>query len=159
MGGLVYIDTNGNIKAEGDVSIAGKLAVNIISPFPTSDLVINNASGSGVLSVNQTGDIVASGSGTFSKLNFSLIQPVLAISETEVIASSSAGVAKINPYYTEITVRNALVTNDSVIYITPVGTPSAQAPFLMRQIPDESFTVGVESPTSKPIPFNWLIVN
>lgn len=158
MGGLVYIDTNGNLKTQGDVTIGGKLAVNIISPLPASDLVINNASGSGVLSISKYGDIVASGSGTFAKLNLLLIQPVLAVSATEVIASSSAGVANINSYQNEVTIKNALVTQDSLIYITPVGTPSAEVPFLMRQQTSE-FTVGVQSPTSKPIPFNWLIVN
>ncbi len=167
MGGLVYIDTNGNLKTQGDVAISGKLAVNIISPLPTSDLVINNASGSGVLSISKTGDITASGSGTFAKLNFSLVQPVLALSPTEAIASSSAGVANITPYQSELTIKNALVTDKSVIYITPVGTPSAQTPFLMRQIPngpalsgtEGSFTVGVESPTNHPLNFNWLIIN
>ncbi len=159
MAGLVYIDTEGNLKVQGDLFISGKLAVNTISPLPTSDLVINNASGSSVLSINQAGDVIASGSGTFSKLNFSLISPVLAVSATEVIASSSAGIANIAPYQSEITIRNVLVTNKSVIYITPVGTPSAQTPFLMRQIPQESFTVGVQSPTNRPIDFNWLIIN
>jgi hypothetical protein len=145
MAGLVYIDTSGNIKIQGDLSVSGKL-------------VINNAGGSGVLSINQAGDIIASGSGTFTKLNFNFTQPVLAVSATEVIASSSAGVANIAPYRSEITIKNTLVTDKSVIYITPVGTPSAQAPFLMRQVPD-GFTVGVQSPTNRPIDFNWLIVN
>ncbi len=173
MSGLIYIDTEGNIKVQGDLSVSGKLAVNIISPLPTSDLVVNNASGSSVLSINQTGDVTASGSGTFAKLNFSLVEPVFAVSATEVIASSSAGVADIAPFQSEITIRNPFVTSKSVIYITPVGTPSAQTPFLMRQIPNKpasqeepglnlpngSFTVGVQSPTKNPIPFNWLIVN
>jgi site-specific recombinase XerD len=159
MGGLVYVDTQGNVRAQGDLSVAGKLAVNIISPLPSSDLVVNNASGSSVLSVSQTGDIIASGSGTFAKLNFSFIQPVLAVSATEVIASSSAGVTSIAPYQSEITINNSLVTNKSVIYITPVGTPSAQTPFLIRQTPQGSFTVGVQSPTDHPLDFNWLIVN
>lgn len=159
MGGLIYIDIEGNIKIQGDLSVSGKLAVNVLSPLPTSDLVINNASGSSVLSISQTGDVIASGSGTFAKLNFSLVQPVLAVSATEVIASSSAGIANIAPYYDEITIKNALVTNKSVIYITPVGTPSAQTPFLTRQAPNESFTVGIQSPTNRPTEFNWLIVN
>jgi site-specific recombinase XerD len=159
MGGLVYVDTQGNVKAQGDLSIAGKLAVNIISPLPSSDLVINNASGASVLSISQTGDILASGSGTFAKLNFSFIQPVLAVSTTEVIASSSAGVTSIAPYQSEITINNVFVTNKSVIYITPVGTPSAQTPFLIRQIPQKSFTVGVQAPTDHPLDFNWLIIN
>ena len=166
MGGLVFIDTDGNLKMQGNLSIAGKLAVNIISPLPSSDLVVNNAEGEEILSVNQTGDIVASGSGTFAKINFSLIAPALAVSPTELIASSSAGSANISSYRDEVTIKNILVTDKSVIYITPVGTPSAQAPFLMRQLPTKSdfeqvgsFTVGIESPNKNPIPFNWLIVN
>ncbi len=159
MGGLVYVNTDGNIKVQGDLTVAGKLAVNVISPLPTSDLVVKDASGSGVLSINQVGDVMASGSGTFAKLNFSLIQPVLAVSATEVIASSSAGATSIAPYQSEVTIRNSFVTDKSVIYITPVGTPSAETPFLMRQIPHESFTVGVQSPTNHPLDFNWLIIN
>jgi site-specific recombinase XerD len=159
MGGLIYIDTEGNIKVQGDLSVTGRLAVNVISPLPTADLIVSNASGSSVLSISQSGNIIASGSGTFAKLNLSLIQPVLAVSATEVIASSSAGVTDIAPYQSEVTIINPLVTDKSVIYITPVGTPSAQTPFLMRQTPQESFTVGVQSPTNLPIPFNWLIVN
>lgn len=166
MGGLVYIDTEGNVKIEGNLSVTGKLAVNIISPLPSADLVVNNASGSSILSINQAGDVVASGSGTFAKLNFNLVAPVLAISSTEVIASSSAGATSIAPFQSEITIRNALVTNKSVIYITPVGTPSAQTPFLMRQQGLDSsssqfgsFTVGVQSPTNHSLDFNWLIVN
>jgi hypothetical protein len=145
MGGLINIDTQGNIKVQGDLSVTGKIAV-------------NNQSGVNVLSVNQTGDLVASGSGTFTKLNLSLIQPALAVSATEIIASSSAGIANIAPYQVEVTIKNDLVTDKSVIYITPVGTPSAQTPFLMRQIPQE-FTVGVQSPTDHSLNFNWLIIN
>ena len=159
MGGLVYIDTEGNIKVQGNLSVMGKLVANTISPLPTSDLTINNANGSAVLSVNQVGDVIASRSGTFSKLNLNFVQPALAISATEMIASSSAGIANIAPYQSEVTINNALVTNKSIIYITPVGTPSAQTPFLMHQVPQESFTVGVQSPTNHHIDFNWLIIN
>lgn len=125
------------------------------------------------------GDLSVSGAGTFAKINFSLVAPALALSPTELIASSSAGTAKISPHQTEVTIRNTFVTENSVIYITPVGTPSAQTPFLIRQVPDGtwlrqssskpappissgiegSFTVGIQSPIPNPIPFNWLIVN
>jgi site-specific recombinase XerD len=162
MGGLVYIDTEGNVKIQKDLSVSGKLAVNIISPNPLSDLTVKNASGSSVLSISQLGDMIASGSGTFAKLNFNLVAPALAVSATEAIASSSAGIANVAPYQSEITIKNPLVTDKSVIYITPVGTPSSQAPFLMRQNSQEqnnSFTVGVQSPTNHPIYFNWLIIN
>lgn len=156
MGGLVSVDTEGNLSVSGN-------------------LTVNNAEGSSVLSVNQTGDIIASGSGTFAKLNFNFVAPALAVSATEMLATSSAGIAYIAPYQSEVTINNDLVTDKSVIYITPVGTPSAQTPFLMRQVPSGtwlhqqpsgsnpsqvgSFTVGVQSPTNHPIDFNWLIIN
>lgn len=127
------------------------LAEKIISPLADSNLTINP--------INQTEDVVASESGTFTKLNFNLVQPAQTLSLTELIASSSAGKAFISSGQTEVTIINTLVTGKSLIYLTPVGTPSAQSPFLIRQTPQESFTVGVQSPTPNPISFNWLIVN
>jgi hypothetical protein len=158
MAGLLYIDTDGNIKAKGDVEIQGNLAVNVISPIPGSDLSFNNASGSAILSINQTGDLTSSGSATFSKLNLNLVKPALALSPIEVIASSSAGVTSIKKNQKEMTIINSIVTDQSLIYISPVGTPSAQLPFLLRQN-EESFTVGVEKKTIEELFFNWLIVN
>jgi site-specific recombinase XerD len=159
MGGFVYIDTQGNVNTRGDLTVAGKLTVNVISPLSTSDLVINNSNGSSVLSVSQAGDMIASGSGTFTKINFSRTAPVLVVSDTEVIASSSAGTASIRPSRSEITIDNVLVTEDSIIYITPAGTPGDQTPSLINQIPQRSFTVGIQSPTDHILDFNWLIIN
>ena len=124
-----------------------------------SQFIIHNSSNSSVLSVNQLGDLIASGSGTFGKLNLTLAQPALAVSETELIATGSAGVASIRPNHSEITIQNTQVSDKSLIYVTPVGTPSAQTPYLIRQVPDQSFTVGIKTPSSKETQFNWLIVN
>jgi hypothetical protein len=96
MGELVVIDTNGNLKVNGNaafaknVTIKGKLTTNLIAPIPDSDLiiqlngeqntsnpdslvrdskiVIRNASKSAVLAINQQGDLETSGSGTFENL-------------------------------------------------------------------------------------------
>ena len=96
MGNLINIDTNGNLKVEGnatfahDVTIKGKLATNLIAPIPDSDLVvqldnyqnnpdskstirnsqfvIRNSSNSAVLAINQSGDLTSSGSGNFTNL-------------------------------------------------------------------------------------------
>jgi len=52
MGGLVYFDTDGNLKLGGNaefaqnVRVGGTLSADIISPFPGNDLSINLASGS-----------------------------------------------------------------------------------------------------------------
>ena len=125
-----------------------------------SRLVINNASNSAILSINQLGDLIASGTATVSKLNINnLVQAALAVSPTEIVATGSAGTSVINTYQTELTIDNALVTAKSLIYITPTSNTNNQVLFLLRQVPGVSFTVGLENPSDKPLPFNWIIVN
>lgn len=178
-GGQVYIDNNGNLTVSGDATFNGSLAANIISPITGHDLILSldnkdatrsphpilpnlavkNASGSGVFAINQLGDIIASGAATVSKLNLTIAQPALAVSDTEQIASGSAGSAAIASYRKELTIDNPLVTERSLIYITPVGNPADQAPYLLRQVANKSFTVGISIFSRTPTLFNWLIIN
>ncbi len=124
-----------------------------------SSFIIHNSSNSAVFAVNQKGDIASSGSATFGKLNFNLIPQALAVSPTEVIATGSAGTATIIGNKPELTINNALVTENSLIYLTPIGTPSGQVPFLSRQLPGKPFTIGLPQTTTKDTYFNWLIIN
>jgi hypothetical protein len=155
----------GNAEFAKDVKIAGTLSTNVISPIPgneltlqtgNSNLDVRNASNSSTLSLDNLGNVIASGSGTFGKLNLSLIQPAFALSTTEVLATGSAGTAVIRAHQTELTIDNPSVTDKSLIYVTP---KSNQIIYLMRQVPGVSFTIGVSSPSVVDIPFNWIIVN
>jgi hypothetical protein len=181
MGGLFYIDTDGNIKVGGNadfaknVTVHGTLATNIISPLPGNDLSLNtgnsnlkvtNASNAAVLSVNPLGDLVASGAATFSKLNLGLIQPAFAVSPTEVIATGSAGVVTLKANQANVTVQNPLVTEHSLIYVTPAGQTAGQNLFLQQQVPNDplsgtqgSFTVGAGTAIPTDTKFNFLIIN
>ena len=178
LSGLIYIDIDGNLKVGGNaefaknVTVLGKLASNIIAPIPNQDLifdltdesgnsnlVIKNSTGSSVLSINQLGDLISSGSGTFNKLNLVVAKPALAISQTEITATGSAGIATISAYQKELTINNVLVTEKSLIYITPRVNTDNIVLFLLRQTPDLSFTIGVNTPLNKGVPFNWFIIN
>ena len=101
----------------------------------------------------------ASGAGTFSKLNLNIVNEAQAVSPTEVIATGSAGVAQIQPNKNELTIKNPLVTENSLIYITPKTATPNQSLFLLRQVPGQSFTVGISQPINKKVPFNWIIIN
>ena len=60
----------------------------------------------------------------------------------------------------ELTINNPNVTENSLIYITPFGDTQNKVLYLLRQVPSESFTVGVSGiPATKDMQFNWLIVN
>ncbi len=178
LSGLIYIDIDGNLKVGGNakfaknVTVSGKLVSNIIAPIPNQDLIFDLADGSGnsnlviknstsssVLSINQLGDLISSGSGTFKKLNLAVAKPALAISQTEATATGSAGIATISAYQKELTINNVLVTEKSLIYVTPRINTDNIVLFLLRQIPGLSFTIGVNTPLNKDVPFNWFIIN
>jgi hypothetical protein len=122
-------------------------------------ITVQNASKSAVFSLNQIWDILASGAATIAKLNLNPIIPAEAVSQTEVIATSSAGTATIKAYHQEITIDNPLVTENSLIYITPAGPTNGQNPYLVRQVQGISFTVGISKIVDRDSPFNYLIIN
>ena len=181
MAGYVRIETDGTLKVlnsaefASNVSIRGTLSANIISPLPNQNLIIKSGTATSAADgiyddtlVDVRGALVASGSGTFNKLNLSLARQALAISDIEAVASGSAGAAIVKQYRGEITIKNQNVTENSLIYITPVGNTNGRVLYLLRQTAEDplqagaegSFTVGINIPsTTTDIKFNWIIVN
>lgn len=168
-----------------NLTVQGGLAANMISPLPNQDLAINlgqkssgttqslrilSPSKTPVLSINNSGDVYSSGSAYFahdliasgaamlSKLNIFTGQAE-AVSDTQVVASGSAGTATLKAYQREVTIETPEVTKNSLIYITPLGDTNNQVLYLERQAPGASFTVGVSQSAVSDIPFNWIIVN
>ncbi len=174
MAGSVTIETDGklivseNAVFAKNVSIEGTLFANTISAQPgknlsiqlqNSNFAVQNATNSAVFEINPTGDVSASGSGTFSKLNFQLVAEALAANDLEAYATTSAGTATLKAYRPELTIHNNNVTEKSLIYITPSNNTDNQVLYLLRQVPNSSFTVGVSQVVDHDVTFNWLIVN
>ncbi len=185
-GGLVYIDASGNMRVNGNtefaqnVTVKGTLAAGIISPLANQNLNVelpgnNNfnvqtATGSSVLQINGKGDINSSGSGNFADVlanEFNIIRSAQAdTSNTQTVASGSAGTATIVKGQTERTIITPYVKANSLIYITPTSDTQGVIPYVARQTtndPDNnnksSFTIQISTPTSKNINVNWWIVN
>jgi len=192
MAGLVHIDTDGNVTMGGnatfakDVTIKGTLSTNIISPIPDSDLVIKlpqdsnasqsgslviqNASGSAILKIDQQGSLTASGDATFKNVlanTFNIIRSAQAdTSFTDTIATSSAGTATIIQGEKERTIISPFVTEKSLIYITPTSDTQGTTPYIARQTVEDStkeikasFTIQIPQKVAKDITLNWWIVN
>jgi site-specific recombinase XerD len=181
MGNLVSIDTNGNLKVQGNaefaknVSVLGTLQAKIIAPIPDSDLAIKlnntsnftiqNSSGSSTLSVNHLGDVIASGSGKFA--NLSIIRGAQADNSlTQTTASSSAGTATIATHETERTIINPFVKEDSLIYLTATSDTQGLTPYIARQTPEDpskgtkgSFTISIPYAINTEVKINWWIIN
>lgn len=179
------LDVAGNANFAKNVTVKGGLSAGFLSPLPDNDLsinldkkqngedqffAINDASKMSRLTINSNGDvyssgsaqfaqnIVASGSALLSKLNL-FSQPAYAVSENQEVATSSAGTSILKANRREITITTPFVTENSLIYITPVGDTANQVLYLERQIPGISFTIGVSQSLNRDIQFNWIIIN
>jgi len=178
------LSVEGNAYFAKDIQVKGGIGAGFITSLPGNDFivklgdnarrsdlsvpinlenqpkfVIENASGSAVVTFNQDGDVSASGSGTFSKLNLNFVSEALAVNDLEAVATGSAGIATLKANRPEITIQNKLVTKDSLIYITPTGNTEGSVLYLLRQSPGQSFTVGTNAQNVTDLPFNWIIVN
>lgn len=143
LSGLVYIDTE------------GKLSVVNNATFGKDVTVYGNLSAG---TINSIGDLIASGAATIKKLNLD-IPEAIALSDTEIQASGSAGIATISAQKTSLTIYNPHITEKSLIYISPREQTDNQVLYLLRQVANTSFTVGLQQAAQIDIPFNWLIVN
>jgi site-specific recombinase XerD len=186
MGGLVIIDIQGNLTVEGnatfakDVTVRGGLSANIIRPVPEQDLVfglgskqgdqpqsvvISNKEGSGVVSINQLGEIIASGSAKFAGLK--IVRGAQAdTSFTETMAEGSAGTAILTANETERTIITPHVSADSLIYITAVSDTHGVTPYIARQTAEDknagvrgSFTIQIPRSVTSDIKLNWWVIN
>lgn len=133
LSGIIRIDNNGNLSVGGEASFEKDIFVK--------------------------GDVVASGSARFGKLNFNLVGEAKAVSENQAIASGSAGTAILRANTQELTIINLEVTEKSLIYITPTADTNGSIIFLSRKKDQESFTVGINKSIIQDIPFNWIIIN
>jgi len=168
MAGAVRIEVDGTLRVANDayfakdVSVGGKLKTDKIQPGKDG-LVIARSDSDEAISNNPALDVQGSasisGKLTINKLNLFDAQPAYAISDTEVVATSSAGTESIRSYRTELTIYNSNVTEKSLIYISPIGSSNNQTLSLLRQIPGVSFTVGIPQPVISETKFNWMIIN
>jgi len=183
MGDRIKIDTEGNLAVGGnavfakDVIVSGKFAASLIVPVPNQDLLfqlptgkdgkaskfqIQTGTGSAVLTVNQAGDIIGSGSGRFNDVAakaFTIIRGAQAdTSFTTTVSDGSAGIAVISTNETERTIVSPFMKEDSLVYITATSDTQGVTPYIARQTKD-SFTIQIPHIATKDIKINWWIVN
>ncbi|MCA9369825.1 tail fiber domain-containing protein, partial [Candidatus Woesebacteria bacterium] len=177
--GLAKID--GNLTVAGDVAVEGSLLGDLLQPTsyenPLRVQVAGVATSSGevldssfeVVDETQTAvaSIDADGEAQFSKLGLNA-QDFTQQPEGEPLATSaSSGKATIKSNQTELSIIASSLTQDSLVYITPVGSTGNQVLYIKNQQTDNPetlenealLTVGFDNPSSNDVTFNWWIIN
>ncbi len=182
---------NGNVEINGNLGIAGVLGAHTVKPTGSRDLtfdlsqsyydatssatpsgtpgfgslIVNGPGGQAVATIDAFGNIVASGSGTFSNVLARAIETnkLVFTPGASGTQSDSVGTATIPAGYRQMSILNNRVTAGSHIFITPI-TVTSQAISVTHQISATevspgSFTVEIPLLAPADINFHWFIVN
>ncbi|MFZ5376876.1 MAG: site-specific integrase [Patescibacteria group bacterium] len=183
------IEINGSLKVAGALDVAGDVNVrdtlltNLIAPLhddqPVQLQLARTATDSGEVKesrfeiVDELGapvaTISASGKAEFAGGVGVTTEDITntASGSAEFTAQQTAGRATIVAGQTEITIKSELIKEDTLIYVTPLGSTMNQVLYVKTQTaenPDTSdkegqFQVGFDEAITRTTDFNWWLVN
>jgi hypothetical protein len=166
---LGNVAVNGNLAVSGDLEVGGILGVNTIdltgndaSQSAFGKLAFLGASGQVVATIDASGsatfagDLIASGSGTFSKLF--ITDPAQEGTPAGQLATT-AGTGVLLRGQTEVLVPTSQVTSASLIYVTPLSPTGNQVLFVRQKSAGAGFSVAIDRQINTDIQFNWWIIN
>jgi len=178
LAGKITINQHGDMTIEGNLTVKGVLAVNQLSPLPEKDLVIDleeKPSKFGKLLVkgvdNQVvASIDASGSAQFKQIAAEKIiiannnPPALPETNNTTTTNATAGEAILSAGETEVMIQSSLITDKSLIYITPLSDTQNKVLYVKakKAASDEEpgwFKVDIDQAINQDIKFNWWIIN
>jgi hypothetical protein len=154
----------GAFTSDGDVTTKGD--IQLVGPAGATAATISSAG-----AINTTGSITSTSSisgtvATFSNLKLGSEQ-LTATGSGTVDTTKPTGRAKLSATQTEITLKSELITPQTLIYITPIGSTNNQVLYVKSQTPENpntlakegEFKIGVDQPLAQDIEFTWWLVN
>jgi hypothetical protein len=179
---------NGNLNITGDLAVGGVLGVNRIRAtggdlsidLPQTDpssttsgfarLLIKGMNNEIVAAIDANGNISSVGNITaksasisgdlaVSKLTIPVFHEEDFFATESAIPSSTIGQGMMPAGRRTITIANSRITNQSLIYITPISSTNNQVLYVLDKVPSLSFTVALDTPLSTNVDFNWWIIN
>ncbi|GEM_PF-6904533 len=175
-GDTLVADSSGNVTINGNLTVTGELRAdsllgNMLEIYGEDGSVVGSIDASGsanlaslttqIITIASAGD--ASGSATPSALAQTL--------GFNVESNATAGSATLVSPNTELIISSPHVTSDTLVYLTPTTNTDNKVLFVKSKTvcdtslasPSEAscvggFTVGIDTPASTDISFNWWII-
>ncbi|MFZ5366523.1 MAG: phage integrase SAM-like domain-containing protein [Patescibacteria group bacterium] len=169
LAGKMTIDTDGNVQVAGNLAVGGEISASGLvlkrsnlsggSTSPEESafgklLAIQNPLGETVASID------ASGSAQFASLviaaDYSATQSA---SLAEIRTNATSGLGILPAGSTEFTIFNPKVSENTLVYLTPVSDTQNKVLYVSAKKSGEWFKVGIDTPIDQEIRFNWWIIN
>jgi hypothetical protein len=170
IGGLMTLDALGSlVTIQGDLHVAGNITANSLTLSGVEGLTTTDATISGTLTVNTLInadlDILKTQIATLSAQTTSpaivsdggVATPTATINGPILTASTSAGTTQIPEGYSHLTIENPLITQNTLIYLTPLSSTGNRTLYVKLQQVGQAI-IGFDTPNTVPVSFNWWLV-
>ncbi|MBI4157447.1 hypothetical protein HY502_01190 [Candidatus Woesebacteria bacterium] len=137
MAGKVRIETNGDVKIEGNLYVAGTIESQTIK---AEEATLNKLT---------TDQLIIAGAETATSS--------AQVSGGEITTNATVGATQIAAGVTEITIRNPKITDYTLVYITPTSDTQNKTLYVKSK-GSGFFTVGFSDPLSVDTTLNWWII-
>jgi|GEM_PF-5985390 hypothetical protein len=174
LAGLVTMDSTGMVTINGDLDVNGNLTAQKArfdtlvlgskTATPSSQfaqlLELRNDQGSLVASINDSGsakfnDVTAQG---FTIASDASASAQIATASASISTNATAGKAILPEGLTEFTINTPNLTNDTLVYVTPIGDSLNQVLYVKSKKAGEWFKVAINQALPHDLEFNWWII-
>jgi len=170
LAGLMTLDSSGQAVINGNLTVNGNLIADQ-AEFEQLTLQPQQSGFSRLLQINDSqgnslASIDSSGSAEFKDITTEMLTIASAESSASATASTStsittnatAGKAILPANSTEFTINNAHVTDQTLVYVTPVTDTQNQVLYVKSKKASEWFKVAINQPLPYDLEFNWWII-
>jgi len=171
LAGLMTLDETGQITINGDLNVTGTLTADtgrfnqlVLGKQPDQPdqfgQMLQVFDGQG----NLTASIDSSGSAQFKDITTEMITIASAGESSQATASASittnatAGQALLPAGLTEFTINTPHVTDQTLVYVTPIGNPQNQVLYVKSKKENDWFKIAINQPLPYDLEFNWWII-
>jgi hypothetical protein len=171
LAGLITLDETGQVTINGDLNVTGTLTADTgrfnqlvlgkqpdkLDQFGQMLQVFDNQG-------NLTASIDSSGSAQFKDITTEMITIASAGESSQATASASittnatAGKAILPAGLAEFTINTPHVTDQTLVYVTPIGNPQNQVLYVKSKKENEWFKIAINQPLPYDLEFNWWII-
>jgi hypothetical protein len=165
MNDTLIIAENGEVTVNGNLAVSGN--INTTSLF--ANLINTDEINTKKLTAESINVATASATPIIAESGFA----ALATTSAQVATNATAGTATLPTGKTELVIYNEKITQNSIIYLTPVGSTNNQVVYLKSKhvsptpTPEStssattpsSFVIALDSPLLNNIDINWWIIN
>ena len=186
--GRGQVAINANLEVKGNVKVGGTLLANLIKPndfdnplqvqvagiatesgkIKQSRFEIIDATGTPVATISAQGKAEFAGGVGIKSDNYNLeeVRAASSVGKLAISTDKTAGKAVLPAGRTKLVIESHLITETTLIYVTPLGSTNNQVLYVADQQSASSqdatpgqFSVNLDKPLDHDLEFNWWMVN